>query len=196
MGRQTQTYLNTLIFSIVTGLFTLMLLLALLFSSSFNQYAYAIVTVEVGLIAIITHALYKIIAYENRLTKLSRNATKNALVAQSCPDYYTVGYDASGALTCKNYFEGRSPSGERFVMFYVPGDQFTEKIVSGKRSFTFFGNPPASVINVKDFENKRIDDTCKVVQGRPPESDEKMTEANNYTVPWTDMRPKCDGFSY
>lgn len=196
MAKQAQSYINTLVFAIITGLVTLVLLIGILFSSAMNEYAYVLVTVEVGLIAIVSYALYNIIAYESKMKRLSSTASKNALLAQNCPDYYTVGYDATGAAVCKNFFKGRSPSGESFAMFYVPSQQYTSRMENARREYVFSGNPPSSSIAMKDFENKRVEDTCKQVQGRPPENDTAKTVANNYVIPWTDMRPKCDGFSY
>jgi hypothetical protein len=196
MARPVQSYVNTLVFAIVAGMISLILLLGLLFTTAMGAYSWFVITLEVGLITIIIWTLVRIFTYESRMRRMNRNATKNALVAQTCPDYYTVFHDAVGSADCRNIFRGRSPANEEFVMVYVPGTNF-EADPAVRGGIIFKSNPPDHRIEMKKFEDKRINDTCAIVQGRDPSSADAMPlEANNYNIPWTDLRTKCEGFAY
>ena len=84
-------YVNTFVFSIIAALVCLILFLALWFGSSgLDEYAYMIITVEVGLLLVIIQAIARIIAYELRLKKEQSYAMDSALRVQSCPDYWTL----------------------------------------------------------------------------------------------------------
>jgi hypothetical protein len=196
MARSSQTYVNTMVFAIIAGMVSIALLCTLLLSESLTEYLFAIITIEVGLVAIIIFALYRIIAYEAKMRSAVNNASRNAFAANNCPDYYTLKYSSNGIdqNTCTNMFRGKSPDGFSYVMYFVPSEKF-QRTGQGS-SVRFLGNPANNSILIKSMETMPIDQACKMVQGLPEESDGKKANPNNYTIPWTDLRPKCESIVY
>lgn len=197
MARPIQSYINTLVFTLVVGLLSLLLLLGMIFTTAMGTYAWFVITLEVGFFAIILWNLIQITTYESRVRKMTHNAAKNSLVAQTCPDYFTMSYSTTGETECINVFKGVSPAKERFIMLFVPSTS-SEQVVDDATKSTmtrFTVNPPDMKIAMKTFEEKRVEDACKIVQGRADLAS-SPSEPNNYTVPWTDLRNKCEGFAY
>ena len=196
MANNSQTYVNTMVFAIVSGIVSVALLVALYFVESLNAYIFAIATIEIGLLLIIIFSLYSIIAYESNVRKAINNAGKNSIAANSCPDYYTMRFGANGVTdnTCRNTFSGKTPQGLRYVMFYVPSTKY-ESTGQG-RAVRFTGNPADGSIKIKSLEEIPMTDACKIIQGLPAESDVDKKSANNYSIPWTDLRPKCESIVY
>jgi hypothetical protein len=193
-GNTRQSYINTLIFTIVAGIVSIGLLLLTFFSTAVSSYTYVLVTIEIGLVFVIAFALYNIIRNEQKVKKIAATAHKNTLLANTCPDYYTVGYEnGTGFQQCRNVFEGNMPNGRPFLMYYTPSDTYEPAGANGAK---FPGNPPELVISMNNFEEKRVEDACKIVNGRQPDSDTNTSTPNNYSIPWTDMRFKCEGLSY
>jgi hypothetical protein len=192
MARESQTYINTMVFSIIAGLVSIAMLVALMLSESLNAYMFLIITIEMGLLAIIIHALYRVIAYEAKVRKAINNASSNAFAADNCPDYYTLKYSTSGSTehACRNFFKGRTPDGRPFIMYFVPSDTF--KSTGQGSGVVFPGNPSDDSIKIKTLENLTSSEACRIVQGLPAESDSKKDTPNNYSIPWTDLRPKCE----
>lgn len=195
MARHTQSYTNTMVFAIAAGLVSVVLLLALLYVPAVGAtLGYMLVTIEVGLLLVIALAVYRIVSSERAMQSAAGNAHRNALLAKSCPDYYTMSHAASGVQECKNLFVGTTESGGRYAMAFVPSDTWRKSSTSSGGAFV--GNPADHVINMQRFESMRVGDACQYVHGRPPASDDQTSVPNNYTIPWTDLRSKCDGLSY
>ena len=91
------SYYNVLVFTIITGIFSLILLL-LLFLDEFNGFIKFVITVEICLFAIIVWCIYII-------TKASKKKDLPNLVINygDCPDYYIKNTDNSGTP----YFENK-----------------------------------------------------------------------------------------
>lgn len=194
MARVAQTYVNTVVFAIVAGIVSIALLIVLMMSESLTAYLFAIVTIEVGLLVIIINALYRIIAYEKNMRKAINNASKNSFAAENCPDYYTMRFSAGpDGNSCKNMFLGTTPERAPFAMYYVPSP--TYQSTGQGTSVIFAGNPPNDNINMASMQTMKMPDACKSVQGLPAEADDKKSP-NNYNVPWTDLRPKCESIVY
>lgn len=182
MTRPAQTYVNTLVFSIISGMVSVALLLTLMLSDSLSAYMFVIVTIEIGLLLIIINAMYRVIAYERNMRNAINNASKNSFAADNCPDYYTMRFSSTGN-TCANVFKGIAPGGIKYVMYYVPSAKY--QLTGQGNSVVFSGNAPDDVIKIKNLESIKIDDACKIVQGKPADADTDKKEANNYTIPWT-----------
>lgn len=194
--RQNQSYVNTLVFSIIAGLVSIALLVALIMSPAVGDYAYIVVTVEIGLVLIIVHALYRILSYESSMRRAASLTSKRQIIADTCPDYFTTGYDMNGSISCTNLFRGTDNTGKQFLMAYVPSSAYYKDSMG---NIVFTGNSADRVIKLSDFEGKTFDEGCKVVQGRGVDADNKDSQpqvANNFTIPWSDLRPKCDAIGY
>jgi hypothetical protein len=133
-------YINTMVFCIVAGIISSMLLL-LVFNANEVVRAYGplVITVEVGLILIIIIAIWNIIAFENKVERAAKSAFDAKLNVTTCPDYWT-----QSGQTCTNTFS--------------PQPNVT---------YTFFGTTPLTTMNqtvrtikLTDYNNLSVSQTC------------------------------------
>ena len=98
-----------MVFTIIAGIMSLLLLLLLIYgSSAISEFAYIIITLEVGLLVVIIQAIVRIYMYEARLKNEQDNGMDSVLQVRSCPDYWTLHEDGT-ARTCNNSYT--SPDG-------------------------------------------------------------------------------------
>lgn len=157
-------YINTMVFTIVAGVISLILLALLFLGSDLTQrYAPLIITIEVGLLAIIVIAIVRIIMYERRMEKLQKNSIDNLLAVKSCPDYWTMSESREDGVVCNKMYE-------------MPRDD--DDPMATRVRYEMQGT--SSTVRLKDFTNKKLGDLCAAV-GRQES-------------PWTDVRAVCDSF--
>jgi hypothetical protein len=157
-----QNYLNTLIFCVVAKTITV-LVLGLLVFPAVRRYAMFLLTIEVGLVLIIFHAMWKISSYDKRMAKEAEQIRTSSMNAVSCPDYYTRGVDEENVnVICTNK--------------YATPD--------GRLEYKFKTDASIDVIPIDDiFRKKTLEDACKLV----------VTDTDMYnSIPWTDIKSKCD----
>ena len=87
MSDAISNYLNTLIFCIIAKAVTLLLLILLLFDIGMT-FSYAIITVEIGLVAIIAYTLYKVYAFQAAIDAAAAAASTAPPFLNTCPDYF------------------------------------------------------------------------------------------------------------
>ena len=163
-------YINTMVFAVVAGIISLMLLVLILNASDMvRNYSPYIITVEVGLVLIIGLAIYRIIVYEQSLKKESDNSTNNKLNVDSCPDYWTR---FSGNKCINGY---QTPGGP-IIRIDGRSDNPSSNILT-----------KSSVIDLTEFNNKTIASVCNRVRF-------DNTKANEIPGPWTDVRSVCDSY--
>lgn len=165
-----QIYVGTMVFAIVAAVISVMLIVFVVYGPpDAREYMYLVLTIEFGLLAIIVNSIARIYMYERDLKRLSKDATSNLVLVQSCPDYYTRVLDATGAATCSNSFV--SPS---------TNDAY---VIGASSSNAFVRN--GSEVKIKDYENKKLKDVCADFgRDRPL-----------YNVPWTDLRVRCESYN-
>ena len=136
-------YINTMVFCVVAGIISLMLML-LVFNSNeaVREYAPLVITIEVGLILIIIAAIWNIIAYERAADAAAKNSFNAQLNVTSCPDYWT-----QNGLMCTNS--------------YSPSSTVT---------YTMYGNttPPATgstvaTFSLSNYNNNSVAQVCSNV---------------------------------
>lgn len=136
-------YLNTMVFAIVAGLISLMLLLLILNASEMvKSYSFFIITVEIGLVLVIGTAIYRIIRQEYKLHKEHETGLMNKVNVDSCPDYWT-----RSGNTCKN--ELVTPS---------------YRLVLAPTAASAPGGGAARSIKLDDYNNKSVADVCKKIK--------------------------------
>lgn len=134
-------YINTLVFTVVAGIVSMLLLLLVLRASeAVRKFSVFIITIEVGLVLIMAVAIYRIIVQERRAYKHSVNGLNNLLQVVACPDYWTRRGD-----TCYNTMI--SPANES-VMFRMPSPG------SGAADSSYS-------INLKDYTGRPIAEVCE-----------------------------------
>lgn len=82
-------YVNTLIFSIIAGVVSFALLIVLIFASASREFAYGIVTFELGLIGVILYLIISIYLYERKLRETGSDNNKFIVAVDTCPDYFS-----------------------------------------------------------------------------------------------------------
>lgn len=161
-----QNYLNTLIFALVAKTVTLIILVSLFFKIM-QPFMYFFLTVEIGLVVIVTVALVAIVKYDKRMDNERKKITDAVVSVTACPDFYEQvivpdGPDA-GQVVCNNSFV---TSDGKYTYKYIYGDANQSELDS---------------INMdKLVIKKKITDACHTIDTAPYAD-----------VPWTDLRAKC-----
>ena len=162
-------YINTMVFAVVAGIISSMLLLLVMQGSeAVKQFSVLVITVEVGIMLIIVVAIWQIIAYERRRFKQAVDGTMNLLTMKSCPDYWTM----SDGKTCKN----------KLTLFDKNDEgKYTQYVIIGKGAGANEGTS-VPVINLANYTNVTVRDACT----------KKFDTLPNH--PWTDLGAVCNSF--
>lgn len=141
-SRNQSHYINTMVFCVVAGIISLMLLLLIMNASeTVQQFSPFVITVEVGLLLIIIWAIYQIIVYEQRTLRAAKNGYNSRLYVNTCPDYWTqVG------MKCTNSFVPHNNSKTTFTI----GEE-TISSSSGNKA----------MISLSDYDNMSISKACE-----------------------------------
>lgn len=157
-----QNYINTLIFCIVVKGVTILLLILLLFEVG-QKFAYLILTVELGLVAIVIISLIQIRGYEKKKLEEAEKAKKLEGQASVCPDYFVKFVSGSNneVVSCSNVYN--TPNG---TYTYTIGTQN---------------------VNLTDLNeaNKTFDKLCETITNTEP-----SYYVNSFA--WTDLKPRCE----
>lgn len=187
------SYKNTLIFTIFAAV-TSVVLIAALFFTSFREYIYFIVIVELAIFAIIGYCIYKIVTYEKRLEAL-RNAKAKNVAFHECPDYYIKKYDTKGAPFCSNEYRVQDQQANDYIMKIYPSSVETPSkidlsgsIENASKHDKFYLN---EIPNTRDLVTSK--EKCSVLFNEPTAPN--LLQVKGYTeIPWTYMRSRCEGF--
>jgi len=132
-------YLNTLIFCIIAKAITLFLLILLLFEIGW-AFSFLILTIEIGLVAIIAFTLYKVYQFQKDIDDIAAKASTAAPFLDICPDYFVRSVDESNNnIVCKSKYT--TPDKKKEYTFTdtssvaVPDKDMT-KMVTDNKTFT------------------------------------------------------------
>lgn len=181
-GRETMAnvyyvYLNTMVFTIVAGVVSLILLLALIYVPNVAKYGPLILTVQLGLIVIIVQALVRIWRQNSRLAEYRDVDGNNTMAVGMCPDYMVAGNtddEKGGGITCYNFYDGKGG---------------TLPIWSGTTDSTD-PQAPAQVV-LSNLDGMTIAGVCAAVDANPSDD---LDGASTKAVPWTELRSRCNTF--
>lgn len=168
-------YMNTMVFAILSGVISLVLLLALIYVPEVSQYSILILTTQVGLIAIIINALIRITSFDKSSDKLDPTTNKNTLSVGFCPDYMVAGAKSpslNGGTVCSNQ--------------YANGTQIWLNPID-----TTQPHAPL-IVDLSAIDGKGIVDVCKAVDSLDP-SPHVLTDSVA-SVPWTELRSRCTNY--
>ena len=168
MSSTQKQYVYTMVFAIVAGIASLSLLIAMfaLPTDTVKRIAPGVITVEVGLIAVIIFCLRKILQRESDLDKRMADGAKDALSVTACPDYWQQQTAKDGTHTCHNtYVHPLDPK----VTYTIQGSASA----AGPRS-----------IKMKDFDGKPMRDACPAAQKAAQSAWTPVTTAcDSYSIP-------------
>lgn len=175
-------YLNTMIFAILSGIVSLILLLALIYVPSVSKYAILILTVQVGLVATVVQAMVRIWWYWSKSMGVSDSlSTNKTLAVNFCPDYMLASNnDATkgGGTLCTNSYPANS-TGKTFPVW-------TGTPVSG--------DPVApNTVDLSTLDGKPVADVCNAIISTAA-TPALMAAGSTASVPWTELRSRCKSF--
>jgi hypothetical protein len=136
-----QNYLNTLIFCVVAKIVTV-ILLSLLIIEKVRYFSFMLLTIEIGLIAIIVSALFVISRYNKKYQKMQNEFRKSKVSVLACPDYY-VKTSQEGSTYCEDIY--KTPDG-KFIY------KFSEDLPN------YFARIPIE----SDFIKKTVEEVCQL----------------------------------
>lgn len=172
-----QVYLNTMIFTVISGVISLVLLLALMYVPSMSQYSILILTVQIGLILVILQALYRIWWSLRKTSNAMDMSNRNTLAVGFCPDYMRASVldsSSGGGTTCSNLY---------------PGGQ--TQIWTGLMASATPAAP--TTVSLALLDGKNIKDVCAAANSSTSSS---MLSQPTAAVPWTELRSRCSTFMY
>ncbi len=191
------SYFNTLVFTIIAGIISI-ILLVLLFFKDFKKYLPFIVTLEVGIFAMITWCIIQIYINEYALDKLRKNLDYQITFA-NCPDYFTKRLVGDKEI-CSNEYIYIDENKQKKIMKVYPVDD-PSRPVSGMRPL-----PSTAVSDYKGGEKKWEKFPLHEIENEPSfktysdkcaplfqaQTDAKVQYLDGYNlVPWTNMRSQC-----
>lgn len=197
MSEQTKkiSYFNTLIFTIISGIVSL-LLLAALFFDVFKDYMTFIITVEIGIFLVIGWSIWQIVSNEKRLEELRKKKNFTIDFTQ-CPDYY-ISRVVDGVTICSNEYIVEDQYRNKRLMKIYPADDISKNI-----SYPL----PKLHSNIYNKQTSRpvdkFDSTAIDSAGDLPDVQKKcgaVLGMNNtykdYTqIPWVGVRARCESYA-
>lgn len=194
------SYFNTLIFTIVAGIISLLLLLSL-FSDTVKQNAfYFIIAVEIGIFTVIGICIFQIIANEAKLRALKKQIGAK-INFYDCPEYFTK-EEKDGDTLCVNNYTIRDISGKKLTLRIYPVDK-DMPLPSALPTSTITKNEKFSLYQIEqDPEFKTAKDQCAFVLSEPnvnsATSSAQKERLNRYVgyskLPWMHARSRCAAY--
>lgn len=172
-------YVNTMIFTIVSGVLSLILLLALVYVPSVAEYSVLILTIQVGLLAIILQALVRLWWAQRSKDIDMATSNRNTLAVTFCPDYMVASGDASG-VTCTNSYPVTDSSTPIAIWTGTPDHP----------------NTAPTMVTLANMTGKPIADVCMAADNPNPDPNSALLTTSTAYVPWTELRSRCKTFSY
>lgn len=144
-------YLNMLVFAAAAGILSLLIMAVTLAAGgtdAVKRLTPAIVTVEIGLLLVVSYVVYRSVRHLARLGDESKAYRDARLHVTKCPDYWTLD-TASG--TCTNTFVDPLNPRTRYVVFGTdaPPDAPGGDLDAGVRSLA-----------LSDFEDLKVRELC------------------------------------
>lgn len=190
------SYYNTLIFTIISAIVSVLLLLVLLLKSG-RDYLPFIITLEIGIFSIITFCVIQIIMGERNSEKNKQNEISK-ISFNTCPDYYLKKYNGDKELCSNEYIVKKG--GINYIMKIYPADDPSNptggiRPLPSAHTFNYQGNEVKyEKFHLSEIDNenrlKTMSDKCSVLYNEPSNPELSYMKGYNLT-PWTTMRSKC-----
>lgn len=194
MNNNKISYFNTLIFTIVSSIVSVILLL-LLFLKGFRPYLPFFITIEIGIFTIIGLCIAMIVINEKRKNEDKAKALQN-FTFNSCPDYYlqkNVGQDE----ICSNEYIIQDSNKKKYIMkIYPNSSDFPSSILPTVHSYEYLGTEPKhEKFKLNELMGEKTLTTpaqkCGPLFTEP--TDTNLQYLKGYTaVPWITAWAKCD----
>lgn len=210
------SYYNTLIFTIISGIVSL-ILLATLFTEIGKDYLLAIIILEIGIFSIIAWCIYKIMRNEYIMNRLKKSANV-VLSYNSCPDYFSLKNNTPASLInsesssnpsndyCSNeYIYTDTNNAQYLIKLYPDNPNNSAKIPSppGFHTPLFPSTAASSALGTTDkFYINEIPSKSNLLTNEQKcapifnESTATNPPVTGYSyLPWTNMKAQCQGYN-
>lgn len=194
------SYFNTLIFTIISGLISL-ILLALLFFKIGDNYILAIILIEVGIFSVIGYCIYQIIHNEFLINQL-KNSDNVLISFDKCPDYFLSKIDNNGNTYCSNEYIYEDAAMNKFVIkLYpegqTPPTQHNPTKLDKLSGTTMAPEGPIDKFYINDINNNN---TLKTNEDKCAPIFKDSTDPNGVhgyaQLPWTYLKSQCESYQY
>lgn len=200
-------YFNTLIFTIIAAI-TSLIVLGLLFFTGGKEYIYFIVVFEIGLFTTIAFCIYQIVS-ANKNNSLaddgckSKKAKKLVIGFNECPDYFVKRMSTDNQnILCVNEYPVKDKVGNIYIMRITPAyiDGVLQK---PDDTLTPINNhidqSPLNVVRLNALKNdsnfKDYSDKCPLLFEIPKQVTDTNGEYLFYSqLPWTYLKSRCESF--
>ena len=184
------SYFNTLIFTIVSGIISLLLIVMLFFKVG-KEFLYMIVTMEIGIFTVIGYCLFQIIKNEIYIKNMKKNLPERISFSE-CPDYF-IRTEEGGITVCKNTFKSTDGAGNEFNTRIYPMDIPLPNPLpqNSQQKYERF-----NLYHIEQSNKllKEARDQCAIVTSMPPNTD--LAEFRDYSkIPWTHARARCGPYT-
>lgn len=168
MTNQTdRQYVNLLVFAIIAGIVSVVLMVVVISigatSELIQQLKPLIITIEVGLLLIISFTIYKSVRHIMRLNDMRDNIYDTKLQITTCPDYWTLkSHDGNGNRVCINTFQH-------------PDDPKVSYVIAGSHNSL----SSEREVRLSDYDDKTVREVCDRIK-------------TDIKSPWHSIDSLCD----
>lgn len=189
------SYFNTLIFTIVAGIISLLLLLSLFSDKVKNMAFYFIMAVEIGIFSVVAVCIFQILSNEAKL-----NAQKKTLEAKiaftECPDYF-IRSEEGGDTFCLNDYAVSDRTGNQLIMRIYPADvplpdSLPATVLDKNEKFNLYQLQQSQDLTNAKQQCAPIFQEPNVNGASSPAQAEQLRQYVGYSkLPWSHARTKC-----
>lgn len=180
-----KTYWNTLIFTIIASVVSLIILLVLVFYPNTRSYVVGALIVEIGILAIIILAIYSAWSSDKKLKSMYDPGNDFNVTLTACPDYflYMAATSSNDGASCVNGF----PSGSN-IYYFTKRDCTGVTMTDPSCTLNGSSSNADYKIYLRDYDNKPARATCSNVNTA-------VRASPFYNIPWTDVKERCNSLN-
>ena len=186
------SYYNTLIFTIISSIVSLLLLVALFFDI-FKDYMPFIITVEIGIFLVISYCIYRIISNESLLDKYKK-ANNFSIDFTTCPDYFVKKNDGNNEYCSNEYMLEDEYRNKKLMKVYPVDVSLPASHTSQYASPEIYDKFITTSIESEPMFRSVRDKCSAAALGQHP-SNSASTAYNNYKkIPWVGVKARCESY--
>lgn len=187
-AEQRVAYFNTLVFTIISGIVSLGILIFMFFKPAAKLFPF-LITVEVGIFLIIIITIIQIIRAEKARAKY-KNQKNFTINFTSCPDYY-IERSIDGKRICSNEYIVEDKNKASYIMKILPAQDSYSFPPTHNPSYTgdSAGDKFDNLVIANSSALKDNAEKCAAVLGR---NDAFISYSQ---IPWTGVQARCDSYA-
>jgi hypothetical protein len=193
------SYYNTLIFTIISGIISLILLFLVL-SGVAKNYLLMVIVVEVGIFSVIGTCIFQI--YRNAsLIAILKNSGLVSISYDKCPDYFSKKLDNNSSAYCSNEYIYEDAGMNKYLVKVYPSDMSPPNLHDPTSLDKLVGTEQAPGGPIDKFyldaitSNKNLktnEEQCAVIF---KDSTDPNVMSGYSKLPWTNVRSQCESYA-